>query len=90
MIKNWFEKTSGKVRLLENSAACVVLPLIALLPAAEVVAMISEWEEDYHLHRHFELLPSSHVAVGQPTYSINGTAYSAILFRDTICDVLGR
>ena len=60
------------------------------LPAAELVAMIAAWEEDYHLHRHFELLPSSQVAAGQPTYLINGTAYSTILFRDTIRDVLGR
>ena len=60
------------------------------LPAAELVAMIAAWDEDYHLHRHFELLPSSQMTAGQPAYSINGTAYSAILFRDSICDVLGR
>ena len=52
--------------------------------------VFAAWEEDYHLHRHFELLPSSQVAAGQPTYLINGTAYSTILFRDTIRDVLGR
>jgi hypothetical protein len=60
------------------------------LPAAELVAMIAAWEEDYHLHRHFELLPSSQASASQPTYSINGTTCGAILFRDTIRDVLGR
>ena len=40
MIRNWFEKASGKVRLLENGTACVVLALIALLPSVEVVARL--------------------------------------------------
>ncbi len=60
------------------------------LPAAELVALIAAWDEDYHLHRHFELLPSSQIEAGQPAYWINGTAYSAIFFRDTIRDVLNR
>ena len=58
------------------------------LPQDELVAMVSAWEEDYHLHRHFELLPASRAGAGDPAYLINGVAYTVIVFRESIRDVL--
>ena len=59
------------------------------LTQAEVEAMLAAWEDDYHLSRHFELVPSSQASVPAPAYSINGAVYSAIIFRESIRDVLG-
>ena len=58
------------------------------LPAAEVEALLSSWEEDYHFSHHFELLPSSWMTSGAPAYHINGAMYTAIVFRESIQDVL--
>ena len=58
------------------------------LPHDELVAMLSAWEEDYHLNRHFELLPASQAGAGDPAYLINGVAYTTIVFRESIRDVL--
>jgi len=58
------------------------------LPPAEVEAMLSAWEEDYHFNRNFELVPSSWMTPGAPAYRINGTPYAAIIFRESIRNVL--
>ena len=58
------------------------------LPPSEAEAMLSAWDEDYHLHRHFELVPSSWITAGAPAYSINGALYSAIIIRESIREAL--
>jgi hypothetical protein len=58
------------------------------LPRNEVQAMIEAWDEDYHLHAHFELVAASWMSPDAPSYQINGIQYSAIVFRDTIRDAL--
>ena len=58
------------------------------LPSAELVAMVAAWDEDYHLHAHFELIPSSWINASDPAFPVNGVAYTAILFRESIRDVL--
>ena len=58
------------------------------LPQAEVEAMVAAWDEDYHMHAHFELVPASWMSPQGPAYQINGALYSAIVFRPTIRDVL--
>jgi len=77
------------------------LPLAQLGAAREEIeAALSAWDEDYHLHRHFELLPaaperpaSEDNPAGQPAgdaaYRINGIPYTAIIFRESIRHVLG-
>ena len=65
------------------------LPLSQLgLPQAELEATLSAWDEDYHLHRHFELVPTSWISAGAPAYSVNGVLYSAIIIRETIREAL--
>ena len=65
------------------------MPLSRLgLPQAEVEALLSAWDEDYHLHRHFELVPASGLAEGASSYSINGELYSGIILRESIREAL--
>lgn len=63
------------------------------LPQEEVEAMVSAWDEDYHLHRHFELIPAPKAAPGDPAtetaYRINGIFYTAIVFHESIRHALG-
>jgi len=57
------------------------------LPGDEVEGMISAWEEDYHLNRHFELIPLADAARSDsaPTaFRIGGNTYTAIIFRPSI------
>jgi len=50
--------------------------------------MLSAWDEDYHLHCYFELIPASRMSAGAPAYNINGTMYTAIVIQETVRDVL--
>ena len=54
----------------------------------DLEAMVSAWDEDYHLHRHFELIASSIAPPGigedATVYLINGLPYSAIVFKESI------
>jgi len=59
------------------------------LGPSEIESMLAAWEDDYHLSRHFELVPSSWMSGGATAYRVNGALYSAILFRETVRDVLG-
>jgi hypothetical protein len=63
------------------------------LAPAEIEALLASWEDDYHISRHFELVPfswmASGIAASTPAYRINGVLYSAIIFRETIRDVVG-
>jgi len=58
----------------------------------ELEAALSAWDEDYHLHRHFELIaaPSASPAssADSASYLVNGIAYSGIVFKETIGHVL--
>jgi hypothetical protein len=66
------------------------MPLDRLgLTQKEIEAMLSAWEDDYHLNRHFELIPASGMPADAPAYRVNGTLQTAIVFRETIRDVLG-
>ena len=58
------------------------------LPQREVESMLAAWDEDYHLHAHFELVPCSWMSNDTPAYQINGVLYSGIIFRETIRDAL--
>jgi hypothetical protein len=58
------------------------------LPQAEVEALLSAWDEDYHLHRHFELIPASSMSEGATAYSVSGVLYSAIIIRESIREAL--
>ena len=62
------------------------------LDRAELVRTLSDWDEDYHLHQHFELIPASYMTQSDPsfhiTFQINGAEYVAILFRASIRDIL--
>ena len=58
------------------------------LPQAEAEAMLSAWDEDYHLHRHFELVATPWISEGAPSYTINGVLYSAIIIRESIREAL--
>ena len=62
------------------------------LSRKETEAMISAWDEDYHLHRHFELIPPAAAQQAAPeaasTYLINGLPYSSIVFKESIRHVL--
>ena len=68
----------------------VAMPLDRLGWArTEVEAMLAAWEDDYHLSRHFELVPPSRRPADASAFLINGTLYTAIVFRESIRDVLG-
>ena len=70
------------------------------LPREEIEDTVSGWDEDYHLHRHFVLIPASPAGsdeimseaktgtggkTGKETsYSINGLSCTAIVFRESI------
>lgn len=57
------------------------------LPGNELEAMVSAWEEDYHLHRHFLLIPAAEKPGGdtpQTAYRISGMAYTAIVFHASV------
>ncbi len=62
------------------------------LPKKEIEAMVAVWDEDYHLHRHFVLLPAPQAGSGESeeetSYSINGLSCTAIVFRESIRHVL--
>ena len=64
------------------------------LPKDELEAMLGAWDEDYHLHRHFELLSPaadpSGVRENRATYWVQGLAFSAIEFHESIRDVLSQ
>ena len=65
------------------------MPLSRLrLSNEELEAMVSAWDEDYHLHRHFELISPSFAPPGigedATVYLINGLRYSAIVFKESI------
>ena len=58
------------------------------LAEKEMEAALSAWEEDYHLHRHFDLLDDSMIPAGTAgeirEYSVNGLAIVAIVFHQSI------
>ena len=54
------------------------------LPQEGIEAMVSAWDEDYHLHAHFELIPAAGSPEKETVYRINGRAYTAIVFRPSI------
>ena len=58
----------------------------------EMEATLAAWEEDYHLHRHFDLLDDSMIPAGTRgeirEYSINGLAIVAIVIHQSIRHVL--
>jgi hypothetical protein len=61
------------------------------LSREETVAMVSAWEEDYQLHRHLELIPASEDpsgATSESAYVVAGLAYTAVVFRSSIRDVI--
>ena len=58
------------------------------LQPSEMAALLASWEDDYHLSRYFELVPFSSMAASEPAYRVNGVLYTAIIFRETIRDVL--
>jgi hypothetical protein len=62
------------------------------LAEQEMEALLSAWEEDYHLHRHFDLLDAALTPAGTAgeirEYSINGLAIVAIVFHQSIRHVL--
>lgn len=64
------------------------------LPKEEIEAMVSAWDEDYHLHRYFELVPASKAAAGDPVkeaaYRIHGILYTGIIFHESIRHALGH
>jgi hypothetical protein len=65
------------------------MPLSAFeLAPAELREMVSGWEEDYHLSRHYELVPASYHDTTEH-YPIDGAEYSGIIMRESIVEVLG-
>ena len=55
------------------------------VPRDELEAAVAAWDEDYHLHRHFELIPPSPERPDDGgTYVIQGLPYSAIVFKESI------
>lgn len=61
------------------------------LSKEELETMVSAWDEDYHLHRHMELIAASTASPGvqeATQYLINGLPYSAIVFKESIRHVL--
>jgi len=59
------------------------------LPQAAVEAMVSAWDEDYHLHRHFELIAAPE-PLPDGVYRVHGIPYTAIVFHESIRDALGQ
>ena len=59
----------------------------------ELEALLASWEEDYQLHRHFELIPAANSVSRSPgeqkEYTVYGIAYTAIVFQPSIYGVLG-
>ncbi|MBI4464203.1 MAG: hypothetical protein HY647_05815 [Acidobacteria bacterium] len=54
-----------------------------------VEALLAAWEEDYQLHRHFQLIPAEkNAAAADEPYQIQGIFYTAIVFQASILDVL--
>lgn len=51
--------------------------------------MISTWEDDYHLSRHYELVPASFRDRDTQAFVIDGIEYSGIIFRPSIAEILG-
>ena len=54
-------------------------------------AMVAAWEEDYQLHRYLELIPASEDPSGATlpsAYVVAGLAYTAVVFRSSIRDVI--
>ena len=54
--------------------------------------MLADWEEDYLLHRHLELIPagdSSSEAAAESRYVVGGIAYAGIVFRSSIRTAIG-
>lgn len=64
------------------------------LPPRELEALLSAWDEDYHLHRHFELLTSAEAPPGisqdAPVYLVGGQTYVAIVIHESIRHVLDQ
>lgn len=60
------------------------------LPPKELDAMLSVWEEDYHLSRHFELIPASYRNASAAGFVIGGAEYTGIIIRDSIREALGE
>lgn len=58
------------------------------LPKEEIEAVLSAWEEDYQLHRHYELIPALGAEKNTPIYFIGNFPYTAIVFRESIRYVL--
>lgn len=66
------------------------------LPKQSLEALLAAWEEDYHLHRHFDLLDKTTISAATLTggggeiyeYSVNGLAIVAIVFHPSIRQVL--
>jgi len=58
------------------------------LSKEELESMVSAWDEDYHMNRHFRLMgPTEDLpGIGENAvhYLINGVAYSAIVFKESI------
>jgi hypothetical protein len=60
------------------------------VPKDELERVLSGWDEDYHLNRHFELIaasPACGLGNAPMLYVVNGLACSSIVFRETICHV---
>lgn len=58
------------------------------VPPAELRGALSDWEEDYHLSRHYELVPASYRDGGAQAYVINGIEYTGIIFHNSIKEIL--
>jgi hypothetical protein len=62
------------------------------LAKEELESILSAWEEDYHLHRHFDLLEDSMIPAGASgeirEYSVNGLAIVAIVFHQSVRHIL--
>ena len=61
------------------------------VPKQELEAALAAWDEDYHLHRHFELIPPGSSAADSSTdstYVVNGSAYGAIVFKESVRGIL--
>ena len=58
------------------------------LPKAEMEEMLSAWDEDYHLHRHLELIAAPGVS-SAAAFLVHGTLYTAIVFHESIREALG-
>ena len=50
--------------------------------------MVSGWEEDYQLSRHYELIPASYRDLDSQSYVIDGIEYSGIIIHDSIQEIL--